>query len=39
MQANVEYAGGYHEEHPVILSLWQVRLTALLSFSESMRSL
>lgn len=23
MQANVEYAGGYHEEHPVIKLFWQ----------------
>jgi len=25
MRAHVNYAGGYHEEHPVIQELWRVR--------------
>ena len=24
LQHNAEYTGGYHEEHPIILALWQV---------------
>jgi len=24
MQAHVNYAGGYHPEHPVILNFWKV---------------
>lgn len=30
MQAHVNYAGGYHEQHPVILHFWKVRLLSLL---------
>ena len=26
MRANVQYAGGYHEEHPLVLKFWKVRL-------------
>ena len=25
MRANVQYAGGYHEEHPLVHSFWKVR--------------
>ena len=25
LRAHVNYAGGYHEEHPVIQELWRVR--------------
>ena len=25
MQAHVNYAGGYHEEHPVIVDFWKVQ--------------
>lgn len=25
MQSHVNYAGGYHKEHPVIIAFWQVR--------------
>ncbi len=24
MRANVQYAGGYHEEHPLVLNFWKV---------------
>lgn len=24
MRANVQYAGGYHEEHPIVLDFWKV---------------
>ena len=30
MQAHVNYAGGYHQEHPIIRDFWQVRVSALL---------
>ena len=23
MRANVQYAGGYHEEHPLVLNFWK----------------
>jgi len=26
MRANVQYAGGYHEEHPLVLNFWKARL-------------
>ena len=34
MRANVNYAGGYHEDHPVILKLWEVgcRLVSNIAF-------
>lgn len=25
LQHNAEFTGGYHEEHPIILALWQVQ--------------
>ena len=25
MRANVQYAGGYHEEHPLVHNFWKVR--------------
>ncbi len=25
LRAHINYAGGYHEEHPVIQELWRVR--------------
>lgn len=31
LRQNVEYAGGYHAEHPVILHLWEVRRLPLSS--------
>jgi ubiquitin-protein ligase E3 C len=29
MQRHVQYAGGYHPEHPVIVHLWKVRLATV----------
>ena len=29
LQAHAQYAGGYHEEHPIILALWQVTSRSL----------
>ena len=36
MRANVQYAGGYHEEHPLVHNFWKVRTDVLSSSWQSL---